>query len=87
MIMKNDYKLETERYDDIDPVIDDYTTRIVKSFCQIVGLVDNIDEYKRRAEEYPADISKEHAKGVQQFLEDCGSCLQAYESLFNEMDE
>ena len=85
--MNDDYKYETERYDDINLDVDDYTTRIVKSFYQIVGLVDNINVYKRRAEEYPAVISKKHANGVQSFLENVGDNLQDYESLFNEMDE
>ena len=85
--MNDDYKLETERYDDIDPVIDNYTTRIVKSYYQILNLMDSINEYKRRAEEYPAQLSKDHATRCQFFLETVGTALQEYEFLFNEMDE
>jgi len=85
--MNTDYKYETERYEEIDPIIDNYRVRLIKSFYQIVGLVDNIDEYLCRAGDYPADISKEDAVQVQDFLETTGGALQKYEPLFNGMDE
>ena len=85
--MNDDYKYKTERYEEIDPIIDNYRIRLIKSFYQIVGLVDNMDEYLRRAGEYPADISKEDAVQVQDFLETVGNALQKYEHLFNGMDD
>ena len=87
--MKDDYKYETvsERFEPIDPVIDNYRIRIVKSYYQILALMDSMDEYLRRAGEYPADISKEDAIQVQDFLETVGDALQGYNDLFNDMDE
>ena len=85
--MNDDYKYETERYEEIDPIIDNYRVRLIKSFYQIVGLVDNMDEYLRRAGEYPADITKDDAVQAQGFLETVGTALQEYEQLFNELDK
>jgi len=87
--MKNGYKYETvsERFEPIDPIIDNYRIRIVKSYYQILQVMDTIDEYLRRAGEYPADISKEDAIQVQDFLETVGNALQRYEHLFNGMDD
>jgi len=78
---------ETERYEEIDPIIDNYRVRLIKSFYQIVGLVDNMEEYLRRAKDYPADISKEDAIQVQAFLEEIGMALQKHEAIFNGFDE
>jgi len=89
--MNDDYRYETEterfRYLPIDSMIDDYPTRICKSYYQILQIMDNMDEYLIRAGEYPAQINKNHATKVQNFLEEAGEKLQEYEPLFNEMDE
>ena len=89
--MKGDYRYETEteifRYLPIDNMIDLYSTRLCKSYYQILQIMDKMDEYLRRAEDYPADISKEDAIQVQAALEEIGMVLQKYESLFNGMDD
>lgn len=89
--MKDDYRYEAEterfRYLPIDNMIDDYPTRICKSYYQILQIMDNMDEYLIRAGEYPVQLSKDHAERAQNFLEEVGEALQKYESLFNEMDE
>jgi len=85
--MKDDYKYETERYEPIDHLLDNYRVRLAKSYHKIDSILDTMDEYLRRAEDYPADISKEDAIQVQAFLEEIGMVLQKYESLFNGMDD
>jgi len=87
--MKDDYKYETttERFEPVDPIIDNYRIRIVKTYYQLLGLMDYIDECLRRAGEYPANITKEDAVQVQDFLETVGTALQGYEHLFNRMDD
>ena len=87
--MKGDYKYETtnERYEPIDHLLDNNRTRLCKSYYQILEVMDTMDEYLRRAGDYPADISKEDAIQVQAALEEIGAVLQKYESLFNGMDD
>jgi len=68
-------------------MIDLYSTRLCKSYYQILQIMDNMDEYLRRAGEYPEDLIKDDAIQVQQFLEDCGKVLQDYEPLFSKFDE
>jgi len=87
--MKNDYKYETisERFEPIDTVIDTQPTRLVKYYYQLLNIMDSMDEALRRAGEYPAELSENHAERTQDFLETVGEALQKHESLFNEMDE
>jgi len=85
--MKDNYKYETERYEPIDHLLDNYRVRLAKSYHKIDSILDSMDEYLRRAGDYPADISKEDAIQVQAALEEIGMVLQKYESLFNGMDD
>jgi len=87
--VKGDYKYETtnERYEPIDHLLDNYRVRLAKSYHKIDSILDTMDEYLRRAGDYPADISKEDAIQVQAALEEIGMVLQKYESLFNGMDD
>jgi len=87
--MNDDYKYETvsERFEPIDTVIDTQPTRLVKYYYQLLNIMDAMDEALRRAGEHPAQLCKDHADRVQDFLEKTGECLQGYEPLFNELDE
>jgi len=72
-----------ERYEEIDFLLDNYRIRLYKSYHKIDSIVDSMDEFLRRASEYPEDLTKEDAIETQQFLEDIGVVLQNYESLFD----
>jgi len=87
--MKDNYKYETvsERFEPIDTVIDTQPTRLVKYYYQLLEIMDYMEEALKRAGEHPVELSKDHAKGVQGFLETVGTALQEHEQLFNEMDE
>jgi len=75
-----------ERYEVIDFLLDNYRIRLYKSYYKIDSIVDSMDEFLRRASEYPEDLTKDDAIKTQQFLEDIGVVLQDYFDLFNRFE-
>ena len=75
-----------ERYEEIDFLLDNDRIRLYKSYYKIDSIVDSMDEFLRRASEYPEDLTKDDAIKTQQFLEDIGVVLQDYFDLFNRFE-
>ena len=84
-----DYKYETtnERYEPIDHLLDNYRVRLAKSYHKIDSILDSMDEYLRRASDYPEDLTRDDAIEIQAFLEEMGTLMRGCEALFNGFDE
>lgn len=80
---KDDYKYENY---DLDTFLD-YRTKLGNSYFALEATLNAMNTYLRRAEEYPAQVSKDEGGRVQMFLEEAGFLLREHFVLFARMSE
>jgi len=61
---------------------ENYRVRLAKSYWQIKERLDSMEAYLRHAEDHPADLTKEDANEVQEFLEVVGTEMERFFLLF-----
>ena len=64
-----------------------YREKLNKAHIKLDTILNQMDTFLHRAEEHPAQVSKDEAEQVQKFLEDVGTLLQKYFILFVGMSE
>jgi len=81
--MKHDNQYETFEPD----TFDSYRTKLGESYFALDRALNKMSGLLSRAEEHPAQVSKDEAEQAQRFLEEMGSLLQSYFILFVGMSE